>query len=170
VALLLGAVTANGQVSAASVARISATLHGSVTLSVHTVPVAFLLDQQFPQSNFVAVPFTTKWNLNSNQVRGIEVVAYFGGQGTALASEHGVAIAPQHVLGRLNQGAFRPFIETHFAGTPAASLGLLQMPIDRSNYRGLRSDVLEMRVQREELPGLDDATYTGVLHLEARYF
>jgi hypothetical protein len=163
-----GAQNPSSVASSTAATPIRAIKHGSLTISVSTVPVAFLLDQGIPEANFVAVPFTTSWDVNSNEVRGIEVVAYFRDSESALASAYG-DIRSQQILGRINQGPFRRFTETHAVGTPSASLGLLQMPLDSTNHRGLRNDVLEMRVDRGN-SDIVDGTYSGVLQFEARYF
>ena len=160
-----------GQKSASASVAITATVHGSLSINVRTVPLTLDLASAAGARNYFAVPVVVQWNLNPAEVHAFEVVAYFADPGAALRdAATGVAIPSAYVLGRIGQGGYRPFAESNYAGPAGGSLSLFRTAIVPGASRGQRQDLLEIKVDEALLPGLPENSYRGTLYLEARHY
>ncbi len=162
---------ANAQLSARGSVRITATLHGRVSLGLRSFPLLIALDSNGPASNYASFPLDLNWNLNPREVQGFEVIGYFANAESALvnASDHS-NVSAQHILGRWASDSFQPFNQTNKTGTPGASLNLFSQPIMLGSSRGARSGMLELKIDPETAAQLSSGEYRGVLYVEVRHY
>jgi hypothetical protein len=159
------------QVSSAASVRVTATLHGRMSINTRAIPVSIALRADNPGSNHAFVPLEFNWNLNPQEVQGFEVIGYFADPNAALAADSGNAVVPsEHVLGRWQTGSFRPFNETHELGTAGGSLSLFSESVLHGHSRGSRTGVLEMTIDPQLASALSSDQYRGVLYVEVRHY
>jgi hypothetical protein len=160
---------AGNSLSSSAVTRITAVVRGSISVSVKNVPLRFDYDPERSESNRFAVPVSTTWNVNPQEVRSVEVIGYFFNRSRALVSEDELTVLPASgLMGSLNAGAFQRFDQANSAGPAGGSLSLFSEKIDHTNSRHTRNDILEMRIDTASQPDLEKSIYTGVLIIEVR--
>ncbi len=160
---------ANQLAASASIA-ITATLHGHISLSTRSVPVSIPLDPDRPDTNYASFPLELEWNLNPSEVQGFEVIGYFFDPAAALVNSSGTAVPATHVLGRWDSTLFQPFNQIHETGMHGASLSLMSEHIEHGRSRGSRSELFELKIDPQIVPGLSGGDYRGVIYIEVRHY
>src|SRR5579883_955879 len=155
--------------SASATVRMVAVLPSSITVSVRQVPLSFDFDPEAVAAP-LSFPVTTIWNVNPNEVREFEVVAYFANPAQALTAPGAQIIASRYVLGSVNGNTYARFDQTNRIGPASGSLRLLGAGISHQNARGSVDQLLQVKLDNTELAGFPAAHYSGVLQIEARYY
>jgi hypothetical protein len=111
-----------------------------------------------------SVPLSLNWNLNPAEIPAFRVVAYFSNPQAALMQTDSAQVLPAHqLLSRWGRGDFLPFASD-------STLTLFRTTILPGMRRGLKDDLLELKIADYALPALAEGSYQGMLYLEVRYY
>ncbi|HLH08000.1 MAG TPA: hypothetical protein VKW78_12250 [Terriglobales bacterium] len=157
--------SAKNPLSASATVRIIAVLPGWITVNVSRVPITLRFDPEGKNSDSMSVPIEASWNLNPNDVRGVEVFSYFEKSDAAVVGTQGTNVPASQLQGSVGQQAFRPFSEP--MGNHAG-MTMLRESLSHANAIGHRSLPLTVRVAPSATVPAD--IYSGILVVEARYF
>jgi hypothetical protein len=167
--LLLCAVSAGAQVVNSGVQTVSlnATLNDSITLTLSSNSVSFLLTAgSATNSGSTGVTATTTWV--SRPGKDVSVLAYFSSATSALSDGGGSNIPSSAFSISNNGGAFLPLSNTVAFGGANAGRQIFTVKVTGQNKTGTHADNMLFNIDLSALPQLPAGTYTGTLNIQAQ--
>ncbi len=149
-----------GQLNATASITLTARLPSSITVSLHTVPVA--VDVAGGVQQTFAIPLSLKWNVDPHEIPGFRIVTYFqNGHAAMVDPVVGAAVSATDMLARWGATPFLPF-------SPDGTVTLFRLNVEPGLRRGEKNDILELKIVDDAANSLPGGSYRGVLNIEVR--
>jgi hypothetical protein len=140
---------------------ISLRVPGSISISLHSVPVLVAVRNGNSQS--FQVPVTVEWNLNPQETPGFSIAAYFRDPNAALEEvTSGTSLRADDLT--VSWGADQGQLFQSGEAT------LFQRAVDSGQRRGKESEALSLSIANDVVATVEDGDYQGVLYLEVRSY
>jgi len=144
--------------------QLNATMPAQLRLSISDINLDIKVSDPTQSSEVVTVPVTSSWVLNT-ATSSVELVGFFDSPAMALSDNRGHVIPADHVLGGLEEGNMKAFVESNQVGNANASRTFFHQRISRENAVDKRTDKLNIQLNRIDDLGAPASEYRGTLHL-----